>query len=136
MAEITEPKKAVKLGNRRVHMANERTFLAWIRTSIGIMAFGFVLEKFALFTKQMAYVLGESGMGQTIPPTDKSSSIAGAFLVGLGALLCVLSFIRYKKVERQIDDDTYLPSPVLNMLLTLSVVSVGIYLVLHLILST
>jgi putative membrane protein len=29
-------------------MANERTFLAWIRTGIGIMAFGFVVEKFGL----------------------------------------------------------------------------------------
>jgi len=36
-------------------MANERTFLAWIRTSIGIMAFGFVVEKFAFFVRQMSY---------------------------------------------------------------------------------
>jgi len=132
MAEITEHKKTVKVGNRRVHMANERTFLAWVRTSIGIMAFGFVLERFALFIKQMSYVLSESSLGKTLPTTDASSSIAGIFLVGLGAFLCVLAFIRYKKVERQIDDDTYLPSPILNMLLTLSVLSVGIFLVFHL----
>jgi len=40
--------KQVRVQNRRVHLANERTFLAWIRTSIGIMAFGFVVEKFGL----------------------------------------------------------------------------------------
>lgn len=136
MVAIKEQKKTVKVGNRRVHMANERTFLAWVRTSIGIMAFGFVLERFALFVKQMSYVLRVSSVGNALPPTDESSSIAGIFLVGLGSLLCVLAFIRYKKVERQIDDDTYLPSPVLNMMLTLSVLSVGIFLVLHLIQST
>ncbi|MHB8076075.1 DUF202 domain-containing protein [Desulfosporosinus fructosivorans] len=136
MAEITEYKKPVKVGDRRVHMANERTFLAWVRTSIGIMAFGFVLERFALFIKQMSYILGESSMGKALQPSDGSSSIAGIFLVGLGALLCPLAFIRYKKVERQIDDDTYLPSPVLNMLLTLSILAVGIYLVFHLLQST
>ena len=136
MVEIKEQKKSVKVGNRRVHMANERTFLAWVRTSVGIMAFGFVLERFALFIKQMSYVLGESSMGKALPPRDGSSSIAGVFLVGLGALLCLLAFIRYKKVEKQIDDDTYLPSPVLNMLLTLSVLAVGIYLVFHLLLTT
>ncbi len=136
MAEITEHKKPVKVGNRRVHMANERTFLAWVRTSIGIMAFGFVLERFALFIKQMSYILGESSKGKALPPTDASSSIAGIFLVGLGSLLCVLAFIRYKKVERQIDNDTYLPSPVLNMTLTLSVLAVGIFLVFHLLRST
>ena len=38
-------------------MANERTFLAWIRTSIGIMAFGFVVEKFALFHKKISIFL-------------------------------------------------------------------------------
>lgn len=49
-----------KSSNARDHMANERTFLAWIRTSIGIMAFGFVVEKFALFIKQITLLLGES----------------------------------------------------------------------------
>ena len=36
-------------GSAGDHLANERTFLAWIRTSIGIMAFGFVVVKFSLF---------------------------------------------------------------------------------------
>ncbi len=43
---FSEEKKQSRVKNRRVHMSNERTFLAWIRTSIGIMAFGFVLENF------------------------------------------------------------------------------------------
>ena len=30
------------------HAANERTFLAWVRTSIAVMAFGFVIERFDL----------------------------------------------------------------------------------------
>jgi Domain of unknown function (DUF202) len=62
MSEIIEDKKSAGVRNRRVHMANERTFLAWIRTSIGIMAFGFVVEKFALFIKQMSIVLGKSNI--------------------------------------------------------------------------
>ena len=37
--------KIGRVENRRVQMANERTFLAWIRTSIGIMAFGFFNTK-------------------------------------------------------------------------------------------
>lgn len=31
------------------HAANERTFLAWVRTAIAVMAFGFLVEKFDLF---------------------------------------------------------------------------------------
>lgn len=59
MRQVTEDKKSQKVRNRRVHMANERTFLAWIRTSISIMACGFVVEKFALFVKQISYLLGK-----------------------------------------------------------------------------
>lgn len=128
MPELTEEKKVAKIRNRRVHMANERTFLAWIRTSIGIMAFGFVVEKFALFVKQISYLLGK----EVVPPPRGYSSFFGISLVVLGALMGVLSFIRYKKVERQIDEDTYQPSLILDMLLTISVLAIGIFLAIYL----
>ncbi|BCB96856.1 membrane protein [Dissulfurispira thermophila] len=110
-------------------MANERTFLAWIRTSIGIMAFGFVVEKFSLFVRQMSYPLGK----EVMPPSRGYSSIFGIFLVALGALMGVLAFIRYKKVERQIDEDTYQPSRILDAMLALAVLAIGIFLVIYLI---
>jgi putative membrane protein len=53
MAEIIENQELANVANRQIHMANERTFLTWIRTSIGIMAFGFVVEKFTLFMRQI-----------------------------------------------------------------------------------
>ena len=139
MPEILEAKKAAGVRNRRVHMANERTFLAWIRTSVGIMAFGFVVEKFALFIRQISYVLEKSGLpGTAIPPPPPlgHSSVVGILLVGLGALLVVLAFIRYKKIARQIDEDTYQRSLLLDMLLAIAVLAVGMFLVLYLIHST
>ena len=136
MPEIIEDQKPVKVGDRRVHMANERTFLAWIRTSIGIMAFGFVVERFALFIKQVTYVLGQSNIQTSLPPSHGYSAIAGILLVGLGTLISVLAFIKYKKVERQINEDTYHTSSLLNILLTSSVLAIGIFLVIYLIQST
>lgn len=126
---MSKDKSSAKVRNRRVHMANERTFLAWIRTSIGIMAFGFVVEKFALFVKQISYFLGK----EVTPPSPGYSSIFGIFLVALGALMGVLAFIRYKKVERQIDEDVYYPSLILDLLLTISILAIGIFLVIYLI---
>lgn len=134
-SDIIESKNQEKLLNRRVHMANERTFLAWIRTSIGIMAFGFVVEKFALFMKQMSYAIGKSTNIEALPPSHGYSAILGIFLVGLGALMGLLAFIRYKKVEKQINEDTWQPSSILDALLTLSVLAVGIFLVVYLIYS-
>ncbi len=124
-------------------MANERTFLAWIRTSIGIMAFGFVVEKFALFVKQLSYFIVSSGLSgqqrspgplsEAIPLSRGYSSVFGIALVGLGTLMGVLAFMRYKIVERQIEEDTYQPSIILNVLLAISIFAVGIFLILYLV---
>ncbi len=115
--------------NRRVHMANERTFLAWIRTSIAVMAFGFVVEKFSLFVKQMAFYLGK----EPSPTPPGYSSLIGVILVGVGVAMGILSFIRYKAVERQIEEDSYQPSGVLSILLFLSMLSIGVFLLLYLV---
>jgi uncharacterized membrane protein YidH (DUF202 family) len=115
--------------NRRVHMANERTFLAWIRTSIGIMAFGFVVERFALFIKQVSFFFGKAEVPLHIQTGHSYSLIFGILLVGFGALISVLAFVRYKRVQRQIDEDSFHPSFWLDLLVTLSVVGTGAFLI-------
>jgi len=129
MEDPVSETSTTKARDRRVHMANERTFLAWIRTSISIMAFGFVVEKFSLFVKQFSYYLGK----EATPPAPGYSSVFGVILVALGAAMGILAFIRYRSVERQIDEDTYAPSKVLSVLLALSVLVIGVFLVLYLV---
>ena len=90
------------------HLANERTFLAWIRTSIGIMAFGFVVVKFSLFLKQISIILGK-GM---VDHSKGYSSVAGIVLVIVGAITAVLSYIRYKLL-RQIKYRNILPNQII-----------------------
>ena len=123
-----EGKKEVKIRNRRVHMANERTFLAWIRTSIGIMAFGFVVEKFALFIRQFYLIMGKG----VVPSSSGYSSTFGAMLVGLGAVIGVLAFARFRKIEKQIDDDAFQPSMLLDIMATLSIVAIAVFLIIYL----
>ena len=133
MEEITENKKPGKVGNRRVHMANERTFLAWIRTSIGIMAFGFVVEKFALFIKKLDFFFEKPHVREAVPASFGYSSIFGIVLVAMGALMGVLAFIRFKKVEREIDADTYHTSLILDILVAMGILAIGIFLVFYMI---
>jgi putative membrane protein len=137
MAEKNIEVKQGRVQNRRVHMANERTFLAWIRTAIGIMAFGFVVEKFSLFLKYLAHYLvqappGGSSPVQHAPWSPGYSSFLGMALIGLGALMGFLAFIRYKGTEKQIDEDTYHPSLILDILLTIAIVSIGFFLLIYL----
>lgn len=124
-----------KYFNRRVHMANERTFLAWIRTSIGIMAFGFVVEKFALFTKQMALLMGQQNIAHVAIPSHGYSAVLGISLVALGTVMGALSFVRYRKVQKQIDTETWHSTYTLDAVLTFFVVVIGILLVIYLIYS-
>ncbi len=129
--------KQIRVQNRRVHLANERTFLAWIRTAIGIMAFGFVVEKFSLFLKYLAHYLikatpAGSPAVEHAPWSPGYSSLLGMTLIGLGAFMGVLAFIRYKRVEKQIDEDTYHSSLILDILLTTSITSIGLFLMIYL----
>ena len=133
MDDATDDKKPAKASNRRVHMANERTFLAWIRTSIGIMAFGFVVEKFAFFIKKLSYFLGKPSAGEVAPTALGYSSIFGIALVAMGALMGLLAFVRYKKVQREIDDDTYQPSTILDILVAIGILVIGMFLVFYMI---
>ncbi|WP_170932694.1 DUF202 domain-containing protein [Desulfosporosinus sp. FKB] len=121
--------------NRRLHLANERTFLAWIRTSIAMMGFGFVVERFALFLKQMSYVLGKSNLDVTLPPSHGYSTMIGIFLVALGSLMSILAYLKYRNVDLQIATDTYQPSSYLNILLSISVLAVGMFLIFYLLQS-
>ncbi len=116
------------------HLANERTYLAWIRTSIGVMAFGFVVEKFALFIKKLSYVLEKSGLSKVPASTHSSgyTAAAGIFLVSAGALMAVLGFARFQQTGRQIDADSYAPSYFLDMLLAGAVLAVGVVLAVYL----
>jgi putative membrane protein len=137
MPETKIEEKSAMPSNRRVHMANERTFLAWIRTSIGIMAFGFVVERFALFIKEISHFLGKSGVPETrIPSLHGYSSAFGVFLVGLGAAIGALAFVRFRRIGKEIDEEVFHRSSKLPALLTIAVLAMGVFLVIYLIRST
>jgi putative membrane protein len=118
------------------HLANERTFLAWIRTCLGIMAFGFVVEKFSIFLRNIAAVLLSASSAPKILgfSTNQASisSILGVALVILGGFLCIMAFIQYTRTRGEIDNKNYSPSLMLNVMLTLIVVLVCLFLAIYL----
>ena len=72
------------------HSANERTFLAWVRTAIAVMAFGFLVEKFDLFLE----LTGPSLAGRTLSlPGQKFGNIAGLAFIILGTAMAIWSGI-------------------------------------------
>jgi len=112
------------------HLANERTFLAWIRTSIAIMGFGFVVVKFALFIKEVSLVLTNK---QAVLPGKGYSTQIGILLVAIGAFTALYAYWRYRITEKQLLNKAYKPSYVPSFSLTLAILIVGILLVMYLI---
>jgi putative membrane protein len=83
----------------RLHQANERTMLAWVRTGIALMAFGFAIARFGVFLRQVA------SLGQVPVHVQHGvgSAWVGALLVALGMLANLLATIRYAQIRRAIE---------------------------------
>ncbi|HEY5071197.1 MAG TPA: DUF202 domain-containing protein [Caulobacteraceae bacterium] len=82
------------------HAANERTFLAWVRTAIAIMAFGFLIEKFDLFLK---FAGASTGLHMPAQLHQRFAGVAGLALIALGAVLMSLATHRFLKTAKDID---------------------------------
>ncbi|WP_294274486.1 YidH family protein [uncultured Chryseobacterium sp.] len=116
--------------NTTNHLANERTFLAWVRTAIAMMGFGFILVKFSLFLKQLSLVAGD----QVIVPSQKGySGLTGILLVTAGVLTLLMSYINYLRTKKQINTDIYNGNSNMLLILTVLLIALSIFLVYYLI---
>ena len=110
------------------HLANERTFLAWIRTSIALMGFGFVIVKFAVFIRQISYMVGE----KNVAPNKGYSAQIGVGMAIIGGLIAILAYLRYRNIEKQLNNNSYFPSMWLSIIVTLSILIGSFLLILYL----
>ena len=82
------------------HSANERTFLAWVRTAIAVMAFGFIVEKFDLFLE----VAAPSLVGRPLSlPGHRFGNITGLALIALGTAMVAVAAARFLTTAKSID---------------------------------
>ena len=113
------------------HAANERTFLAWVRTAIAVMAFGFLVERFDLFLE----VAAPSLTGRMLSPAGQEfGNIAGFTLIILGTAMIAVAAARFLVTAKQIDSDRPHPSTGARIDLALAalLVLLGFSLVLYL----
>ena len=124
-----EPEKEATSPSRtRDHLANERTLLAWVRTSIAIIGLGFIVARFGL-------LLRELGATNPRPLPTGVSTVTGVALTVCGVIVLLLSLQRYRTVGEGIERNEYNWSPRLAIALTLVLAAAGVLLAIYLIIT-
>lgn len=114
----------------RVYFALERTFLAWIRTGLALMGFGFVVARFGIFLRELRFTVGA-----VVTQSTGFSAWAGTALVLMGVAVQIISLARYVQVVQQLNsghDVTGQPSKTalaVALILALIGVAVAAYLI-------
>lgn len=110
----TEPKKLARQQPSRVrdYLANERTYLAWMRTAIALLGFGVVIVRLRVFQTAMTSTPGNGWK-------------LGLVFSLMGLVTVLLSTGHYFSVRRDIEDDSYEPASRWIILFSLAVMILG-----------
>lgn len=114
------------------YLANERTFLAWIRTGIATISLGFVIARFSFWLREIAI---SSGGSVDIPRTGLSLPI-GLGMVAFGGLMTLMAVFRYRAIHRSIELDRPHPRPSLIFWTTAAVILLAVVLIIYLLVAS
>ena len=113
------------------HLANQRTFLAWIRTGLATITFGFVVERFGLLLRE----LGLKNTPTVNNTTIHYSAIIGVSLVLLGVIMMVIALVSFLQIRRSIDQESFRPHAAFEIVLTVLASLIGVLLAIYLALT-
>lgn len=93
----------MNLDRARDHLANERTFLAWLRTGVAVIVFGFAIGRFSAMLREVTLPSGTVvGMGVSV--------WFGTVAVAGGVVLTLVGLLRYRQTRRQLDAGRFEPA--------------------------
>ncbi len=112
------------------HLANERTFLAWIRTGLATSTFGFVVERFGLLLRELGVKSGTQDASSI-----HYSSFIGVTLTLLGVVIMIVSLLSFLHIRCSIDSEQFHPQAGFAILLTVLASLIGVVLAAYLLLT-
>ena len=120
------------------HLANQRTFLAWLRTCVALIGLGFVVARFGLYLIPI-FSGGDPTTYAASPVTSFESSthyssIIGTSMVILGIVFAIFALRNYVYTYKSIEKGTFAPKHFDIYLLTVAITILGIFMVAYLIL--
>jgi putative membrane protein len=125
-APVNDDKRATEF------LANERTFLAWIRTSIAVISLGFVVAKFSVWLRELA-----SRLDPQMNSSENGASLPiGVAMMALGGLLAVLAAWRYHKVNLAIERGQVSADRGLVILVTVMISALAIVMIVYMLMTS
>jgi putative membrane protein len=124
-AEIPSDRRATE------YLANERTFLAWIRTCIAVISLGFVIARFGVWLRELSPRTGAAGE----PHSTGFSLGVGVVMMALGSALAIMAALRYRAINRAIERGHFEVDRGLVVVVTLSVAILGAVMIAYLLYS-
>ncbi len=123
-------------GHPSDHLANERTFLAWNRTSISIVVFGFVVAKFGITIRKLLQfehsLQAQAGVEQG---SGLSLGLGVTFMI-FGIVLALLAWVRYHNTRRRLESGEFRPAGGIIVLVTTVTALFGAVLAVYLIFTS
>lgn len=109
------------------HLANERTFLAWIRTGLATITFGFVIARFGLLLRELT-LKNSTSSGTPF----HYSALIGVALTVLGVIMMIFALLSFFNIRRSIDNESFHPSTAFTVVLTVLASLIGLVLAVYL----
>jgi putative membrane protein len=112
-------------------LANERTFLAWIRTCIAVISLGFVIARFGVWLRELAARIDP----KIEVRSTRFSLLVGVAMMAFGSALTLLAAWRYRGINRAIDRGEFQADRGLVVIVTISVAVLGAVMIAYLLLT-
>ena len=130
-----------KTDRSQQYLANERTFLSWVRTSIALIGLGFIISKFSFFLTEFRIIIHrysadspELNPYQTPSSIDQLSNWIGIGTISLAIVLILFALKNYLSTHKSIKTQTYSPNLTLIYFTTAIIILLSIFVFIYLLL--
>jgi putative membrane protein len=139
MVDDNDEKQKTDLSQQ--YLANERTFLSWVRTSIALIGLGFIISKFSFVLTEFRIIIQRYSADSTElnsygsqSPIDQISNWIGIGTVSLAILLILFALKNYLNTDRSIKTQTYLPNQKTIYFTTAIIILLSVFVFVYLVL--
>ena len=115
------------------YLANQRTFLSWVRTSIALIGLGFAIERFSIFLQQFRLIAGTDAIGNTSSATaHEYSALIGIGMIIVGTSFIVYSLKNYLDTNKTIASGRYMPKNAIVYTASATIIGIGLIMLIFL----